>query len=116
MPKVTPKQQMLNESLPSPQTQGSGTPDSVEDTRLPTDHIQASQCSSEHLSSEPPHDDPITAGSQCSSERFNCEYPLDDSANISSQCSSHDGGSDPPYKDMDTKDRKVFGTSHHFII
>lgn len=102
----------MNESLPSPQTLGSGTPDSVEDTRLPTDHIQASQCSSEHLSSEP-QDDTVGAASQCSSERFSCEYPLDDSANILPQCSSHDGGSDPPYKDMGIKDRKVFGTSHH---
>jgi exonuclease-1 len=106
----------LNESLPSPQTQGSDTPDSVEDTRLPTDHIQASQCSSEHLSSEPPQNDPISVGSQCSSERFSCEYPLDDSANISPQCSSLDGGIDPPYKDTSIKGRKVFGISHHFII
>ncbi|CAD6229625.1 unnamed protein product [Miscanthus lutarioriparius] len=106
-PKVTHKQQILNESLPSPQTQGSGTPDSVEDTMLPTDHIQASQCSSEHLSSEPPQNDPISVSSQCSSERFSCEYPLDDSANKSPQCSSLDGGSDPPYKDTSIKDRKV---------
>ena len=106
----------MNESLPSPQTQGSGTPDSVEDTRLPTDHIQASQCSSEHLSSEPPQSGPISVGSQCSSERFSCEYPLDDSANISPQCSSLGGGSDPPYKDTSIKDIKVFSTSHHFII
>ncbi|ONM37426.1 Exonuclease 1 [Zea mays] len=105
-PKVTHKQQILNEALPSPQAQGSATSDSVEDTRLPTDRIQASQCSSEHLSSEPPQNDPISVGSQCSSERFSCEYPLDDSANIS-QCSSLDGGSDPPYKDTGNKDRKV---------
>ncbi|CAD6236527.1 unnamed protein product [Miscanthus lutarioriparius] len=105
--KVTHKQPILNESLPSPQTQGSGTPDSVEDTRLPTDHIQASQCSSEHLSSEPPQSGPISVGSQCSSERFSCEYPLDDSANISPQCSSLGGGSDPPYKDTSIKDIKV---------
>ncbi|KAG0539643.1 hypothetical protein BDA96_03G339700 [Sorghum bicolor] len=106
-PKVTHKQQILNESLPSPQTQGSDTPDSVEDTRLPTDHIQASQCSSEHLSSEPPQNDPISVGSQCSSERFSCEYPLDDSDNISPQCSSLDGGIDTPCKDTSIIDRKV---------
>ncbi|RLN24338.1 exonuclease 1 [Panicum miliaceum] len=106
-PKVTPKQQVSNGSFPSPQTQDTGTPDSVEDTRLPTDHIQASQCSSELLSSEPSQDEPIKAASQCSSERFSCEFLLDDSANILPQWSSRDGGSDPPYEDTGIEDRKV---------
>ncbi|WVZ68618.1 hypothetical protein U9M48_017538 [Paspalum notatum var. saurae] len=98
-PKVTQKQQMLNESLPSPQTQDSGPSDLIEDTKLPTDPIQASQCSSELLSSGP-QDDPINAASQCSSEPLSCEFPLNVSANISPHCSSHGGGSDPPYEDM----------------
>lgn len=115
-PKVTPKQQVSNGSFPSPQSQDTGNPDSVEDTRLPTDHIQASQCSSEFLCSEPSQDESINAASQCSSERFSCEFPLDDSANILPQWSSCDGGSDPPYKGMGIEDRKVFVTSHHFII
>ncbi|KAG2601123.1 exonuclease 1 isoform X2 [Panicum virgatum] len=106
-PKVTPKQQVSNGSFPSPQSQDTGTPDSVEDTRLPTDHIQASQCSSELLCSEPSQDESINAASQCSSERFSCEFPLDDSANILPQWSSCDGGSDPPYKGMGIEDRKV---------
>ncbi|RLM91250.1 exonuclease 1 [Panicum miliaceum] len=106
-PKLTPKQQVSNGSFPSLQTQDTGTPDSVEDTRLPTGHIQASQCSSELLSSEPSQDEPINAASQCSSERFSCEFPLDDSANILPQRSSRDGGSDPPYEDTGMEDRKV---------
>ncbi|KAJ1285660.1 hypothetical protein BS78_03G295000 [Paspalum vaginatum] len=105
-PKVTQKQQMLNESLPSPQTQDSGPSDLIEDTKLPTDTIQASQCSSELLCSGP-QDDRINAASQCSSEHLSCEFPLNVSANFSPQCSSHGGGSDPPYEDMDIKGRKV---------
>ncbi|CAO1946188.1 unnamed protein product [Urochloa humidicola] len=104
-PKVTPKQQVSNGSLPSPQTQDSGTPDSVEDTR-PTDHIQASQYSSELLSSEPSQET-INAASQCSSEHFGCEFPINDSANILPQCSSRDGGSDPPFEDTGVEVRKV---------
>ncbi|CAL4973736.1 unnamed protein product [Urochloa decumbens] len=96
-PKVIPKQQVSNGSLPSSRTQDSGTPDSMEDTR-PTDHIQASQYSSELLSSEPSQET-INAASQCSSERFSCEFPINDSANILPQCSPRDGGSDPPYED-----------------
>ncbi|XP_062207052.1 exonuclease 1-like isoform X2 [Phragmites australis] len=107
-PKITPKQQILNESsLPSPQTEDSGTPDSIEDTSLPANHIQASQCSSEHLTSEPTQDDPISSASQCSSEHFSCEFPRDDSSNISPQCSSLDGGSDPPSDNTGIEDRKV---------
>ncbi|CAO1943380.1 unnamed protein product [Urochloa humidicola] len=104
-PKVTPKQQVSNGSLPSPQTQDSGTPDSVEDTR-PTDHIQASQYSSELLSSEPSQET-INAASQCSSEHFSCEFPINDSANILPQCNPRDGGSDSPYEDTGVEVRKV---------
>ncbi|CAL4947152.1 unnamed protein product [Urochloa decumbens] len=100
-----PKQQLSNGSLPSPQTQDSGTPDSIEDTR-PTDHIQASQYSSEILSSEPSQGT-INAASQCSSERFSCEFPINDSANILPQCSPCDGGRDPPYEDTGIEVRKV---------
>ncbi|TVU34906.1 hypothetical protein EJB05_16762 [Eragrostis curvula] len=107
-PKITPKQQILNESsLSSPQTEDSSTPDSVEDTRLPPNHIQASQCSPEQLNSEPPQDDPVTAASQCSSEHFCSEDPCGDSANISPQCISLDDGSYPPPEDTGIEDRKV---------
>ncbi|XP_062223041.1 exonuclease 1-like isoform X2 [Phragmites australis] len=107
-PKITPKQQILNESsLPSPQTEYFGAPDSIEDTSLPTNHIQVSQCSSELLASEPTQDDPVSAASQCSSEHFSCEFPRDDSANISPQCSSLDGGSYPPSEDTGIQERKV---------
>ncbi|KAL6845251.1 hypothetical protein ACP4OV_024746 [Aristida adscensionis] len=105
-PKVTPKQQILKSSLPSPQTEDSGTPDSIEDTSLPTNRIQASQCSSDLLSSEP-QDDPTNAASQCSFERFSCQIPCDDSANISPQCRSQDAASDPPSEDTDMEDTKV---------
>ncbi|KAL6616162.1 hypothetical protein ACP70R_038432 [Stipagrostis hirtigluma subsp. patula] len=106
-PKVTPKQQISNESSsPSPQTEDLGTPDSIDDTSLPTNHIPVSQCSSELLSSEP-QDDQTNAVSQCSSERFSCEFPCDDSANISSQYSSQDGCSDPPSEDTGMEDTKV---------
>ncbi|KAF8663885.1 hypothetical protein HU200_055223 [Digitaria exilis] len=111
-PKVTPKQQVSDGSLPSPQTEDSSTPDSVEDTRLPTDHIQASQCSSERLSSEPSQDEPIDAAFQCSSERISCQFTLNDSTNILPQWSSRDSGSDPPYEDTGIEDGKVLVTSH----
>ncbi|OEL27786.1 Exonuclease 1 [Dichanthelium oligosanthes] len=106
-PKVTPKQQILNGSLPSPQTQDSGTSDAIDGTRLQPDRIQASQCSSELLSSGPSEDEPIDAASQCSSERFSCEFPLNGSANILPQCGSRDGGNDPPYEETGSEDRKV---------
>uniref|UniRef100_K3XEN3 Exonuclease 1 n=1 Tax=Setaria italica TaxID=4555 RepID=K3XEN3_SETIT len=106
-PKVTAKQQTSNGSLPSSQTQDSDTPDSIEDTMLPTVRIQASQCSSELLSSEPSQDEPINAASQLSSERFSSESSLNDSANMFPQCSPHDVGSDPPYEDTGIEDRKV---------
>lgn len=93
--------------MPSPQTEDSGTPDSIEDTSLPTNHIQASQYSSDLLSSEP-QDDPTNAASQCSSERFSCEFPCDDSANISPQCRSQDGASDFPFEETGMEDTKVF--------
>ncbi|GJN17502.1 hypothetical protein PR202_gb04575 [Eleusine coracana subsp. coracana] len=106
-PKITPKQQLLNESSsPSPQTEDSSTPDSVEDTSLPANNIKAFQCSSEQLYSEPPADDPISAASQCSSELFRYEDPCDNSANISPQCTSLDAGSYPP-EDTCIGDRKV---------
>ncbi|KAK3165614.1 hypothetical protein QOZ80_1AG0035490 [Eleusine coracana subsp. coracana] len=106
-PKITPKQQLLNDSSsPSPQTEDPSTPVSVEDTSLPANNIQASQCSSEQLYSEPPPDNPISAASQCSSERFSYEDPCDNSANISPQCTSLDAGSYPP-EDTCIGDRKV---------
>ncbi|KAM0925798.1 hypothetical protein ACQ4PT_003959 [Festuca glaucescens] len=106
-PKITSKQQRFNESyLPSPQTEDSGTPDSVEDTSLPTNDIEASQCSSERFSSEPPPDDSINVP-QCSAEHFSCAFPRDDSASVSPYCSSRDNGSDPPSEDQYLEDTEV---------
>ncbi|PNT72968.1 hypothetical protein BRADI_2g51637v3 [Brachypodium distachyon] len=106
-PKVTPKQQLLNgSSLPSPLAEDSATSDSIEDTSLPTNNIQASQSSSEHFSSEPPKDDSINA-SQHSTEPFSCDFPRNDSASASPHCSSYDVGSDPPFEDPYIEDREV---------
>ncbi|KAF0917118.1 hypothetical protein E2562_016924 [Oryza meyeriana var. granulata] len=105
-PKATPKQQILNGSLSSPIIEDSGTPDSIEDTSLPSNNIQASQCSSEHFSSETPLDDSINTASQCSSERVCCDIPWDDSASVSPQCTSNGIGSDPS-EDPDIEDTKV---------
>uniref|UniRef100_A0ACD5WJU7 Uncharacterized protein n=1 Tax=Avena sativa TaxID=4498 RepID=A0ACD5WJU7_AVESA len=106
-PKVTPKQQTLNESsLPSPQTEDSSTPDSVEDSNLPTNDTEASQCSFERFSSEPPPDDSINAP-QCSAEHFSCAFPRDDSASVSPYCNSRDIGSDPPSEDQYLEDSEV---------
>ncbi|VAH80388.1 unnamed protein product [Triticum turgidum subsp. durum] len=103
-PKVTPKQKMLNESsLPSPQTEDSGTPDSIEDTSLPMNNIQFSQYSSEHFSSEPPRDDSIDA-SQCSTGRA---FPWGDSDSVSPHCSSHDIGNGPLSRDQHIEDAEV---------
>ncbi|EEE55478.1 hypothetical protein OsJ_03659 [Oryza sativa Japonica Group] len=104
-PKVTPKQQVLNGSLPSPRIEDSGTPDLIEDTSLPSNNIQVYQCSSEHFSSGTPLDDSINTASQCSSERVRCDIPRDDSASVSPQC-SHDIGSDPA-EDPDIEGNKV---------
>jgi exonuclease 1 len=92
--------------LPSTRTEDSSTPDSVEDTNLPTSHSQASQSSSDQLYSQPPSD--VSAASQYSSERLRCEDPSDNSANISSQCSSLDGNIYPPPEDTCIEDKKVF--------
>lgn len=106
-PKVTPKQQMLNgSSLPSPQTEDSGTPDSIEDTSLPMTDIQFSQYSSEHFSSEPPRDDSIDA-SQCSTEHYGRAFPWDDSDSVSPHCSSRDIGSGPLSRDQHIEDAEV---------
>ncbi|KAM0894965.1 hypothetical protein ACQ4PT_024127 [Festuca glaucescens] len=106
-PKITPKQQKLNESyLPSPQTEDSGTPDSVDDTSFPIHDIEASQCSSERFSSEPSPDDSIKVP-QCSAEHFSCAFPPDDSAGVSPYCSSRDIGSDPPSEDQYFEDTEV---------
>ncbi|CAM0883367.1 unnamed protein product [Alopecurus aequalis] len=106
-PKVTPKQQTLHESsLPSPQTEDSGTPDSVEDTSLPINDIEASQCSSERFSSEPPPDDSINVP-QRSAEPLSYAFPWDDSASVSPYCSSLDVGSDPPSEDQYLEDTEV---------
>ncbi|XP_037414329.1 exonuclease 1-like [Triticum dicoccoides] len=103
-PKVTPKQKMLNgSSLPSPQTEDSGTPDSIEDTSLPMNNIQFSQYSSEHFSSEPPRDDSIDA-SQCSTGRA---FPWGDSDSVSPHCSSHDIGNGPLSRDQHIEDAEV---------
>lgn len=102
-PKVTPKQQTLNESsLPSPQTGDSGTPDSIEDSSLPTNDIETSQ----RFSSEPSPDDSVNA-SQCSAEHFTCAFPRDDSASVSPYCSYRDIGSDPPSEDQHLEDTEV---------
>jgi exonuclease-1 len=93
--------------LPSPQTEDSGTPDSVEDTNLPTNDTEASQCSFERFSSEPPLDDSVIA-SQCSAEHFSCAFPQDNSASVSPYCSSRDIGSDPPSEDQYLEDTEVF--------
>lgn len=108
-PKVTPKQQVLNGSLPSPRIEDSGTPDSIEDTSLPSNNIQVYQCSSEHFSSGTRLDDSINTASQCSSERVRCDIHRDDSASVSPQC-SHDIGSDPA-EDPDIEGNKVFHVS-----
>uniref|UniRef100_A0A453FNR8 Uncharacterized protein n=1 Tax=Aegilops tauschii subsp. strangulata TaxID=200361 RepID=A0A453FNR8_AEGTS len=95
---------MLNESsLPSPQTEHSGTPDSIEDTSLPMNNIQFSQYSSEHFSSEPPRDDSIDA-SQCSTGRA---FPWDDSDSVSPHCSSRDIGNGPLSRDQRIEDAEV---------
>jgi exonuclease-1 len=97
----------LNESyLPSPQTEDSGTPDSVDDTSFPIHDIEASQCSSERFSSEPSPDDSIKVP-QCSAEHFSCAFPPDDSAGVSPYCSSRDIGSDPPSEDQYLEDTEV---------
>ncbi|KAL5228741.1 hypothetical protein ABZP36_017006 [Zizania latifolia] len=105
-PKVTPKQQILNGSLSSPRTEDSSTPESIEDLSLPENNIQASQCTSEHISSDFPQDDSINTASQCSSEHVRCDFPRGDLASVSPQCSSCDIGSDPP-DDTDMEDTKV---------
>ena len=93
--------------MPSPQTEDSGTHDSVEDTSLPTNDIEASQCSSERFSSESPPEDSINVP-QCNAEHFSCAFPLDDSASVSPYCSSRDVGSDPPSEDQYLEDPEVF--------
>lgn len=99
---------MLNgSSLPSPQTEDSGTPDSIEDTSLPMTDIQFSQYSSEHFSSEPPRDDSIDA-SQCSTEHYGRAFPWDDSDSVSPHCSSRDIGSGPLSRDQHIEDAEVF--------
>uniref|UniRef100_A0A0D9V6F7 Exonuclease 1 n=1 Tax=Leersia perrieri TaxID=77586 RepID=A0A0D9V6F7_9ORYZ len=105
-PKVTPKQQILNGSVSSPRIEDSCTPDSIEDTCLPSNNIQVSQCSSEHFSSGTPLDDSINTTSQCSSERVLTDFPQDDSASISPQCTSRDIDSDPS-EDPGKEDTKV---------
>ncbi|KAG8055204.1 hypothetical protein GUJ93_ZPchr0001g31386 [Zizania palustris] len=105
-PKVTPKQQMLNGFLSSPRTEDSSTPESIEDLSLPENNIQASQCTSEHISSDFPQDDSINTASQCSSEHVRCDFPRGDLASVSPHCSSCDIGSDPP-DDTDIEDTKV---------
>ncbi|KAG8078130.1 hypothetical protein GUJ93_ZPchr0007g3978 [Zizania palustris] len=104
-PKVTPTQQILNVSFSSPRTEDSGTPESIEDSCLPANNIQAAQCSSEHISSDFPQDDSMNMASQCGSEHVHCDFSQD-SANVSPQCSSRDIGSDPP-EDTDIEDSKV---------
>ncbi|KAL5220510.1 hypothetical protein ABZP36_025223 [Zizania latifolia] len=106
-PKVTPTQQILNVSFSSPRTEDSGTPESIEDSCLPANNIQAAQCSSEHISSDLPQDDSMNTASQCGSEHAHCDFSQDDSASVSPQCSSRDIGSDRP-EDTDIEDTKAF--------